>query len=240
MLKVKEDQKKWIVSRNGCSLGRVSNNSSVDQTDLDCVERAYNARIEQLVVLNRQCVDIHSSSEAGLSIYKDRRYGFSITFPSWMKTSTDLIPDNNWRQGYSNPAHGDDRGIPIVSIFAFRASGGDQYPSGEVTIGAYPGHTESEACGSDVADMQEARINGHLFRVFDISYYGMSFSASRTSYRTFQNGYCFAIESLGSVKIKRGEEIEGSVTQKKHLVPSETDLMNIVKSFQFLSDTSRH
>lgn len=193
---------------------------------------------------NQKCSGItHSQSNPNLNVYRDKRYGFEISFPKSMQLSRDfvgfyLIAGNVWRQvffkdstTYTGGDH-DDKGVPVVSVIVYRSEV-EGYPDVEVRIGVHLGKTPKEACGWITDNSREniATINGHIFRVINISGAGVGHSLEGESYQIFHRGNCYAIERFVTYTHAAIHE-----NNKRTADSFYQKTKTIVKSFRFLTD----
>jgi hypothetical protein len=151
------------------------------------------------------CSELNASaSRPGFVTYHDKRYGFELSFPQVLKPTQVFVSHyhlaaDHWRQGFfDNKKLGlHNTGVLAVAVVAYRPNGDKKYPDVEVRVGIRPGKTAEEACGSVPSDevrQSEVELGGRKFQVSDISSGGMSQYIGGESFRTFSNGYCYAVE----------------------------------------------
>lgn len=147
----------------------------------------------------------------------------------------DSQTEMSWIEGYQNPNHPEDHGIPVVRISADSSPSQYAYPDGQINVVVHPGKTVVEACGKAPGDEEPKKtINGSLFQVFDNSSTTMHASSTQKIYRTYRNGTCFMIGSFGLMRVRAGEDDVPEKRLKGYMPPSDEELLSIVRSFTFL------
>jgi len=150
----------------------------------------------------------HKSSDEGVDqtkqqTYRSEKYGFEINYPAPLKVKNNFdqfyILSKNWRAGAFGDAA---KGTPVISIPVFRTESEKNYPryfSTELRIGVSNDKKAIKSCEtaqSTETALGTETINGVTFHKFGIADHAMMQYMEGISYRTFHNGYCYAIEQL--------------------------------------------
>jgi uncharacterized protein YecT (DUF1311 family) len=197
---LKSSQRKWLATREACLTSLPD--SAEPGRAIPCIAKAFETRIAELSGLGGEVCSGSkaSASKPGFTTFRENRYGFELTIPKGLKPTWDFVghyhvSSHLWRQGFEGADEG--TGFLAVGFVAYRPNGDQKYPDVEVRVGLRPGKTFEEACGSvptDATNKREVELGGRKFQVSELDNAGMSQYIHGESYRTFSNGYCYAIE----------------------------------------------
>jgi hypothetical protein len=178
---------------------------------------------------------------AGWKTYTNDEYGFEFKCPEGSQINNTFEPYNHlsdkWRVGIS----GDTYGKPAASIIVLRIENESTYPryfAAELRIGVSsdPQDLASYVNPSDIETAAEPPvevINGISFNKFIIHDAAMMQYIEGISYRTVNNGICFAIEQIKTGSNYRDQpspnDIPDAVLDFNYNIIS-----NIIKTFKFI------
>ena len=180
-----------------------------------------------------------TTSLAGLAIYTNGKYGFSIFYPQSDSTETTFdsqyyLPAT-WRVNALNSA----TGTPIFAIIGYKTQSDTSYPryfETEVRIGASADPQEIAACdttGNGEVALPDTVINKVIWKTFSLQDDAMMQYLNGTSYRTIHDNTCFALEEIETGSSYRDDATSTSDIPDSVLSQKFKDLDSIVQSFSF-------
>ena len=178
-------------------------------------------------------------SLAGLSIYTNGQYGFSIFYPEQDKTEsvfdTQYFLPATWRVNAFSQA----TGSPIIAIIGYQTKSDDSYPryfETEVRVGASADPRELAACDSPSGDetaLPDKVINGTTWKAFTVQDAGMMQYLNGISYRTIHDNTCFALEQVETGSSYLDDKPSSADISQSTLDQHYKDLSSIIASFSF-------
>jgi hypothetical protein len=175
-------------------------------------------------------------SLTGMSIYATGQYGFSIFYPSSLRTNsvfdTHYLLPNSWR--FDAVA----TGTPILEILGYQTISTTSYPryfESEIRIGRSDDPKELAACsiaGAEESKKSDTSIGGEAWKTFAFGDNAMMQYINGISYRTIHDGYCYAIEQVETGSDYRDASSTSDISDSV-LTGHYTDLAPVVSTFVF-------
>ncbi len=143
------------------------------------------------------------TQQTGFKTYTNANYGFEFTYPENLTPLNTFNAYNHLGSTWRFQAPDTSKGIPVVSILAYRVENIPNYPryfDTEMRIGVSKDPADVRDCllpdpDNTITPTQQT-INGVTVSVIPIEDSGMMQYLEGTSYRVVHNGMCFAIEQL--------------------------------------------
>jgi hypothetical protein len=182
---------------------------------------------------------IPEKSLAGLSIYTNGTYGFSIFYPGADKTEAVFDSQYHLPPTWRANALPDTTGTPIFAIVGYSTQSSSSYPryfETEVRIGASKDPKEIAVCervGNGEVAMPNKVIGGVTWKAFAMQDAGMMQYLSDVSYRVIHDKACFALEEIQTGSSYRDDPPSSSDIADSVLKQKYADLDTIVSSFSF-------
>jgi hypothetical protein len=202
------------------------------------VHQVQNQPKPQASAANPYSTATNTPSLAGLSIYTNGQYGFSIFYPSSLKTTTTFDMtyhlSANWRVNALTNA----TGTPIIEILGYQTRSDVSFPryfQTEARVGASADPREVAVCtqaGNGERALPAKVINGTSWQAFTFQNAGMMQYVSAISYRTVHDHLCYAIEQIETGASYRDAPSPSDIPQSildQHF----QELSSIVNSFTF-------
>jgi len=180
---LRKEQEEWLTSREKCS------------SDVACISDAYSQRLSQLIITHR-----------------DLKYGFEISYPKPMRLNDGKTALNvQWSQVLSESSVGNAGGFLVIEIVAFNPNRSSGSPNVAVRVGVRSGKNIELACGlSTIKVTRDTTLNGHKYHVLLDGGGGMGRFYEVTSYVTFHDGLCFAVQRVHSWRnVSFGTDVYG-------------------------------
>jgi hypothetical protein len=178
-------------------------------------------------------------SLAGLSIYTNGTYGFSIFYPESDTTETTFDSQYHLPATWRVNALPDATGTPILAIIGYSTKSDNSYPryfETEVRIGASKDPKEVAACavvGNGETALPDQVIGGTTWKAFTLQDAGMMQYLSGVSYRTVHDGTCYALEQIETGSSYRDDPPSAKDIPDTTLKEKYADVNSIVSSFSF-------
>ena len=178
-------------------------------------------------------------SLAGLSIYTNGQYGFSLIYPGEDKTETIFDSQYHLPATWRINAVPNATGTPLIAIIGYSTKSNTSYPryfETEVRVGVSADPKEVAAC-EKVSDGETVRpdmvINKVTWKTFALQDAGMSQYMSGVSYRTIHDKSCYALEQIQTGSSYRDEKPNAADIPDTVLSEKFNALNTIVQSFSF-------
>ncbi|OHB25666.1 MAG: hypothetical protein A2542_03635 [Parcubacteria group bacterium RIFOXYD2_FULL_52_8] len=182
---------------------------------------------------------VASASTSTQAVFSSQEFGFSISHPK------SFVVEKSFSSYYHLPAHWranvgtDSKGLPVVSIIAFRVENPTHYPryfDAEVRIGASNDPEAIATCYSNAHERgpREVEINGETFQKFDMRDAAMMQYMQGESYRILRHGYCYAIEAIKTGSNYRDDPKASEDITDEKLESHYQSLGAIIQTFRFV------
>lgn len=181
-----------------------------------------------------------ATNNPGFETYKDDTYKFSLSYPVGITLEFSFKQyyhlTSNWRaEAFLT---GNSTGTPVIALPLVRIENTSTYPryfAAEVRVGVSSNGEDVVNCliaGNGEVDLGTAMINGVEFRKFEMHDAGMMQYMEGTSYRTVENGMCYAVEQLKTGSSYR-DEPNAADTSDEVLNSYYDRLSDIINTFTF-------
>jgi hypothetical protein len=180
-----------------------------------------------------------SPSLAGLSIYTNGQYGFSLFYPSTMKAQATFDSQYHLPATWRVNALPNATGTPIVAIVGYTTTSSNSFPryfETEVRVGASADPSELATCekpGNGESSLPDKVINGVSWKAFSLQDAGMMQYLQGISYRTIHDDTCFALEQVETGSSYADDPPSTKDIPQATLDQHYTALVPIIQSFTF-------